>query len=310
MSKQESLYETQQYFTYKGKKLRIRFKEEYFDMVPRPIYDERQLIKESILEDGLKDEIKININGEVLDGHTRIEICEELGWKNPETGKPIIAKYLVKEFENKEKEEEYVIVTNLMRRHLNSFQKVRLSSKLYVRYGNGQHAVREGNRYDILVELKKHGKPVRVSVLSDGLDMARQNIWKLLIGLKEDFCVRGEEEKNPKDTGKAHLFSILPKGEEVLSKGKPQKITHESLGKSVGVPRVKVSQALYLMDNANEYILSNLEDGKIAITKAYEIITKPDKPVRVKKRHYLKGESKVICPKCDQESFKKEWKTP
>ncbi len=308
MSKQEALYETKQYFIYNGKKLHIRFKEEYFDMMPRPIYDERQLLKESILEDGLTDEIKININGEVLDGHTRIEICEELGWKNPETGKPIIAKYLVKEFKNSEKEEEYVIVTNLMRRHLNSFQKVRLASRLYVRYGNGQHAVREGNRYDILVELKKHGKPVRVSVLSNGLDMARQNIWKLLIGLKEDFCVRGEEEKNPKDTGKAHLFSILPKGEEVLSKGKQQKITHESLGKSVGVGRVKVSQALYLLDNADEFVLGNLEDGKIAISKAYDIITKQN--VRIKKKHYLRRESKVICPKCEQVSYKKEWRTP
>ena len=310
MSKQESLYETNQYFTYKGKKLHIRFKEEYFDLVPRPIYDERQLLKESILEDGLTDEIKINVNGEVLDGHTRIEICEELGWKNPETGKPIIAKYLVKEFENSEKEEEYVIVTNLMRRHLNSFQKVRLASKLYVRYGNGQHAVREGNRYDILVELKKHGKPVRASALCGSLCMARQNIWKLLTGLKEDFCVRFEEEKNPKDTGKAYLFSILPKGEEVLSKGKQQKITHESLGKSVGVGRVKVSQALYLMDNADEHMLRRLEDGEIAIMNAYAIVTKPDKPIRVKKYRYLKGESKVICPKCEQISYKKEWKTP
>ena len=308
MSKQEALYETNQYFTYKGKKLHIRFKEEYFDLVPRPITEERQLLKESILEDGLTDEIKINVNGEVLDGHTRIEICEELGWRNPQTEKPIIPKYLVKEFENKEKEAEYVIISNLMRRHLNSFQKVRLASKLYIRYGNGGHTVREGNRYDILVELKKHEKPIRVSVLCHSLGMMRQNIWKLLIGLKEDFCVRCKEEKNPKDTGKAFLFSILPKGEEVLSKGRPQKITHESLGRSVGVGRVKVSQALFLMDHAPPNMISRLEHGEIAVMNAYAELTKEDRPKRKIPKKYSREYNKVICPKCNQVSMKKEWK--
>ncbi len=308
MSKQEALYETNQYFTYKGKKLHIRFKEEYFDLVPRPITEERQLLKESILEDGLTDEIKINVNGEVLDGHTRIEICEELGWRNPQTEKPIIPKYLVKEFENKEKEAEYVIISNLMRRHLNSFQKVRLASKLYIRYGNGGHTVREGNRYDILVELKKHEKPIRVSVLCHSLGMMRQNIWKLLIGLKEDFCVRCKEEKNPKDTGKAFLFSILPKGEEVLSKGRPQKITHESLGRSVGVGRVKVSQALFLMDHAPPNMISRLEHGEVAVMNAYAELTKEDRPKRKIPKKYSREYNKVICPKCNQVSMKKEWK--
>lgn len=308
MSKQESLYKTNQCFTYKGKKLHISFKEEYFDMIPRPITEERQLLKESILEDGLTDEIKININGEVLDGHTRIEICEELGWKNPQTEKPIIPKYLVKEFENKEKEAEYVIISNLMRRHLNSFQKVRLASKLYVRYGNGGHTVREGNRYDILVELKKHKKPIRVSVLCHSLGMMRQNIWKLLKGLEEDFCVRCEEEKNPKDTGKALLFSILPKGEEILSKGKPPKITHDSLGRSVGVGRVKVSQTLFLMDHAPPNMIARLEHGEIAVANAYAELTKEDRIKRVIPKKYIGRSSKVICPHCKQISTKREWK--
>jgi len=308
MSQQEALYETNQYFTYKGKKLRIRFNEEYFDLVPRPITEERQLLKESILEDGLTDEIKINVIGEVLDGHTRIEICEELGWKNPQTEKPIIPRYLVKEFEDKEKEGAYVIKTNLMRRHLNSFQKVRLASKLYIRYGNGKHALSEGNRYDILVELKKYGKPIRASVLCDSLGMARQNILKLLTGLKEDFCVRCEEEENPKDTGKAYLFSILPKGEEVLSKGKPEKITHESLGRSVGVGRVKVSQSLFLLDHAPPNMIARLEHGEIAVANAYTELTKEDRIKRVIPKKYIGRNSKVICPHCKQISTKREWK--
>jgi len=128
--KQEALYETDQYFTYKDKKLHIRFNEEYFDAVPRVIDEERKLIKEDIQINGLSESIKINAGGIVLDGHTRIELCEELGWKRIDE-KPIIAKYEVKEFPTKQEEKEYVIKTNLMRRQLNSFQKVKLISSLF-----------------------------------------------------------------------------------------------------------------------------------------------------------------------------------
>ena len=41
MSKQEALYETDQYFTYKGKKLHIRFIDEYFDLVPSQLVVEK-----------------------------------------------------------------------------------------------------------------------------------------------------------------------------------------------------------------------------------------------------------------------------
>jgi len=127
---QQILYETEQFFTYKGKKLHIRFTNEYFDAVPRPIDEEKKLVKEDIWINGLEEPIKINAKGIVLDGHTRIEICEELGWKKRDET-PIIAKYDVKEFNTKEEEREYVIKTNLMRRQLNTFQKVKLISKLY-----------------------------------------------------------------------------------------------------------------------------------------------------------------------------------
>ena len=45
MSQQEILYETKQYFTYKGKRLHIRFIDEYFDIVPRPLDEEKKFLK-------------------------------------------------------------------------------------------------------------------------------------------------------------------------------------------------------------------------------------------------------------------------
>ena len=154
MSKQESLYETQQYFNYKGKKLNIRFIEEYFDAVPRPLDEEKKMLKEDIQINGMQETIKINSRGIVLDGHTRIEIGEEIGWKklNYEVIKP---KFEVKEFKTNEDEREYVIKTNLMRRQLNAFQKVRIVSKLYE---TNPHTQREQSRYDILLAQGKRVK--------------------------------------------------------------------------------------------------------------------------------------------------------
>lgn len=304
MSSQEALYETDQYTMYKGKKLHIRFIEEYYDAIPRPITDERQLLKESILEDGLTDEIKINNQGIVLDGHTRMEICEELGWKNQDTGMIITPKYLIKEFKTKDEERDYVIKTNLMRRQLNAFQKVRLVAKLYK---DNPHTEREIARYNILAELKKHKEPVKVGILAEALSRHRANISKLLKGLKEDFCVRSEEGDTYKSQRPAFLYSILPKGEEVLSKGRPNKVTLNILGRSVGVRRDTLSRAIFLINHANENMLNSLERGDIGIFRAYVNMTK-ETNTKVSSYSYLRRNTKVKCPHCDHVSLKKDWR--
>ena len=60
---QKALYKTDQYVKYKGNKLNVRFIEEYYDAVPRPIEEERTLLKEDIEINGLEESIKLNING-------------------------------------------------------------------------------------------------------------------------------------------------------------------------------------------------------------------------------------------------------
>jgi len=304
MSKQEVLYETDQYFTYKGKKLHIRFIDEYFDLVPRPINEEKALLKEDIHQNGLSESIKINVEGIVLDGHTRIEICEELGWKRLDE-KPIKANYDIKIFDTKEEERDYVIKTNLMRRQLNAFQKVRLVSKLYK---ENPHTQREQTRYYILLELKKYGKPMKVNAIAEKIGQHRANALKVLKGLKEDYCVRCEEEEISTGTKKSFLFSILPKGEETLYKGMPNKITLKTLGRSIGVQRDYVSRAIFLLNHAPPHMLAKLEHGQIGIMSAFVEITKEDRAKRVTSYSYLRGTTKVICPHCEQISMKKEWK--
>ena len=125
--------------------------------------------------------------------------------------------------------------------------------------------------------------------------------------MKEDYCANYDVSKEKTATAPVHLYHILPKGEEVLSKGRPSKITLKTLGKSIGVQRNYLSRAIRLLNEADDHLLRRLEGGEIGIMNAYLILTKPKTHRRINSYQYLKNESKVICPKCNQSSLKKEW---
>jgi hypothetical protein len=103
--------------------IELKIKEKYYNLVPRPTNDERKALKESIMIHGLREPIVVNEKYEILDGHTRYEICTELGL-NP--------KYRIEKFLTETLEISYVIEANLKRRHLTSFQKIELSYVLFL----------------------------------------------------------------------------------------------------------------------------------------------------------------------------------
>ncbi len=96
------------------KSLVIRTKKEYLELVPRPSKEDYKSLKNSIKEDGLHLPITVNQNGVILDGHTRNDVCKELGVK------PI---FEVMKFDDEFDEKRFVVTTNLSRRSLNLFQK-------------------------------------------------------------------------------------------------------------------------------------------------------------------------------------------
>lgn len=102
------------------KQLEISVDDEYYDLVPRPNKLQRKSLKESIRKEGLLEPIIVNKKGVILDGHSRYEICEELSLK---------PKYQVKQFKTKTKERQYVVTSNVRRRHLNDFQLLELLEK-------------------------------------------------------------------------------------------------------------------------------------------------------------------------------------
>jgi ParB-like chromosome segregation protein Spo0J len=96
-------------------------KEEYRKLV-RPLSErEYEDLKESIVKNGLLVPIIVNTNGEILDGHNRHKICQELN---------IRAQFVVKRFEDPDMERLYVIESNLKRRQLTDAERVELGMTL------------------------------------------------------------------------------------------------------------------------------------------------------------------------------------
>lgn len=95
---------------------------EYSVLVPKHSVEDYDRLESGIIaHGGAFESIKINRKNEILDGHTRYEICtkHELPFKTEFIDLPSVLN-----------EKIYVIETNLKRRHLNKFQRSELGMKL------------------------------------------------------------------------------------------------------------------------------------------------------------------------------------
>jgi len=90
---------------------------EYEAMVPPHSKEKYEELKQSISENGLYEDIIINEQNQVLDGHHRLRACKDVN---------VIPRFQVRRFESKDEEMIYVIETNLTRRQLQVFQEVEL----------------------------------------------------------------------------------------------------------------------------------------------------------------------------------------
>jgi hypothetical protein len=100
----------------------FKINDHFFDLVPRPSKHEMQILTESIMKNGQREPIIVSKNYFILDGHTRFEICQNLGIK---------IKYRVMSFDSYEEEESYVVEANMERRNVNNFQKLEIYHNYY-----------------------------------------------------------------------------------------------------------------------------------------------------------------------------------
>ena len=101
--------------------LTIYINPEYEALLPKLPKEEYEALKVSVQTEGLHYPIVVNAKGEILDGHNRFRICQELGL-NPKIDE--------RHFEDKLLEKKFVIEVNLRRRHLNTFQQIELAKPL------------------------------------------------------------------------------------------------------------------------------------------------------------------------------------
>jgi len=177
-------------------KFQIDIDNELFDLVPRPTKEQYTALYESIKQQGQLVPITVDSTGKILDGHTRYDICENLGIKTD---------YVIKEFKSAKEQRLFVVTSNLKRRHLNEFQIYELFEKeieimSHKKHSEGVkrgHQVRKGElpaitlpeRYGRTLEhdvekltgvrsstvtdiryLKKHGTPEQIEQVRKGID--------------------------------------------------------------------------------------------------------------------------------------------
>lgn len=95
----------------------LKTRPELYAMMPRPTKEDYRMLKDSIKKNGQQSPIIIDSDNYVVDGYTRLSICNELN---------ITPKIQRKKFKNYDEEVKYVLQANLHRRHLNAFQRVEL----------------------------------------------------------------------------------------------------------------------------------------------------------------------------------------
>jgi len=100
----------------------IKINDEYASLIPPISESEYKIIKESIEDEGQHVPIIINLEGEILDGHTRARIQQEL------EREPITC--TTDKYEDPLLAKQFIININRNRRHLTPFQRVELQYKL------------------------------------------------------------------------------------------------------------------------------------------------------------------------------------
>jgi len=94
---------------------------EYEKLLPKLSNEEYQALKESIKTEGQHYAIVVNEDFEILDGHHRLKACQELGVE------PDVE---VRKFDNKLKEKKFVLESNLLRRHLDTWHRIKAGKPL------------------------------------------------------------------------------------------------------------------------------------------------------------------------------------
>ena len=204
----------------------------YRDLIPRMTADEYEALKQS-MEDHMKVFEPIEVwNGRIVDGCTRYEIAKELG---------LTFETKELDFPDDDAAMRYRIEKNLVRRHLNTFQRIELAERcrdLFKSIAKQQ----QGTRNDL------NTKKIRESSGTDCDDETASNT---------------DRDSSQKD-------SESEKREKRRTARKNE--TGYKLAKLAGTNERTYRQAVEILKKGTQQMINAVRNGDISVNKAYNIL--------------------------------------
>lgn len=141
----------------------VKINDHFFELVPRPTKKEMQILTESIMQNGQREPIVINHNHFILDGHSRFEVCQNLG---------IEPKCRIMKFDSYEEEEAYVVESNMQRRQVNNFQKIEIYYEYYEKIKKKVQSQKKRDSHGRILGMNKDVSGTRsIEILADKLKL-------------------------------------------------------------------------------------------------------------------------------------------
>jgi|TARA_R110000824_G_scaffold386429_1_gene581349 hypothetical protein len=277
----------------------FKINDKYFKAIPRPTKDEYNALDMKIIERGQMEPITVNTNMVILDGHTRFDILTQRGKK---------VKYVIKHFENDKDELSYVVESNIMRRQLNSFQRIEAIYDMY------KVKRKERKSYDAEIDVLnsiKHGNNTAKDIGKD-CNYTSQSVNRVCLQLSKLGYVSIESKFRTYGHGRSggtrtYSYETTDTTDDFLrTHSKKQKGSASVLvGKIIGLSRGTVEKGIALIERADGNMKKRLRAGHISMNQAYDTILGTKGKIGVKRAKYT---SRIQCPHCNEIAHKSKFK--
>ena len=209
--------------------MKLIVNDKYFGLFPRLNKVDMDKLVKSIEINGQFIPIAANSEGIILDGYSRLEACKRIG---------IEPHYNVFTFQSKEEELNFVVASNLTRRHLNDVQKYELAKKLLP-------MEREFAR------IRQHEGQMKGAHVLDGEKSSISPYSSISIEIEESGLLGTGTVPNKieiKDSGETSLHAV---------------------GRELGISETKLHRIQKIDEAGRTDLLNQIEKGQLTVYGAY-----------------------------------------
>ena len=275
--------------------------DKYYNALPRSNEYELRALGQKLIQRGQQKPIIVNSNMEILDGYTRHDLLGQRGVK---------IKYVFMNFTDKKSEFEFVVETNVMRRQLNTFQRVEAIHGFFLQERLDRNMLNMDSHIDILFAIK-NGKNTSTTIQTE-TKYEIKNIRRNLKWLTDKYYISRSEKHEAYTNGRGgktfFTYTLLPKGEERCDKIEPRLNAIDMVSKVIGVNRISIEQSSRIIQNCkDDNILVMLRESKISVANADAMIRGKLPPQKGHSKNVWGKFSKIKCNHCGHIGTKNEY---